>query len=134
MTQAQLDAFRAQVNASAANGFRVFEPVLNQWAPAPTTKDGVSDETKTLLDAIVELQPAAVFVLWVRISPRVADMFAGCNKGGATQDAGWNMPTPADPDWLPQATAELVTLLRTIDALYPGRVAGVHLTALQGGE
>ena len=123
------------VNASANNGGRVFEPLLNQWKLEPNgTADGVTAATKTLLDTTLAIRSDALFILRIHVSPDVPQMMVGGGADGKVHDSGRLMPSPASDEWVPKAAAGLIGLLEKIDELYPGKIIGVHMASLCSGE
>ena len=123
------------VQAASDSGVRIFEPLLNQWRPDNSTADGITNATRTLLDATLQVRGDALFVLRIHVCPEVHHMYReGRNATDPPQDDGAHLPSPADAEWVPKASAGLIALLAAIDARYPGKVIGLHLTALQSGE
>jgi hypothetical protein len=123
------------VRAASAVGIRIFEPLLNQWQLDNSTTDGITNATSTLLDSALQIRSDALFVLRIHVCPEVAHMYRqGKNASDPPTDDGAHLPSPADPEWVPRASAGLIALLRAIDERYPKKIIGVHLTALQSGE
>lgn len=123
------------MQAASEHGIRIFEPLLNQWKLDNSTADGITNATSTLLDSTLRICTDALFVLRIHICPDVHHMSRqGQNVTGPPTDSGAHLPSPADAEWIPRASEGLVALLTAIDTRYPGRVIGLHLTALQSGE
>eukprot|EP01052_Picozoa_sp_SAG31_P039161 SAG31_NODE_5373_length_2578_cov_2.885693_2_plen_714_part_00 len=124
------------VQAASISGVRIFEPLLNQWKLDNSTADGITNATRALLDATLHVRSDALFVLRIHICPSVHHMYREGRNATADPplDDGPHLPSPADADWVPKASAGLIALLTAIDARYPRKVIGLHLTALQSGE
>eukprot|EP01051_Picozoa_sp_SAG22_P007750 SAG22_NODE_556_length_9120_cov_2.272475_5_plen_956_part_00 len=91
--------------------------------------------TALTADRCNQVRSDALFVLRIHICPEVGHMYReGQRAGDPPTDDGAHLPSPADPEWITKASVGLIALLQAIDTRYPGKIIGVHLTALQSGE
>ena len=125
--------FVAQWNASHSAGFVLVETLLTQWQLDDTTASGLNNDTIRAMDNILALNPVALVILRPEILPDVDKTVIMC-KTNASSTTVSGLATPASDQWLPKAKAGLLPFLRAVDARWPGRIAGVHLTGMSTGE
>lgn len=134
-----LTNFYVQQQAASRAGFHIVEPILSQWQLNRAYSDGLDPHTKLVLDGIVTNDIDAMFILRLFINPTDEPVLMQCAANASitqnvTAHPGWMGDSPASPDWIAKASSGLIPFLIQVDALYPGRVVGVHLTGMSSGE
>jgi hypothetical protein len=133
-----LSAFAAQVRASTEiGGFGIVEICLPQWELDESSADGISLAARRVLDLVVQsAAPRAKLIVRILVEHVVEPITMQSIANGSEITAylhGRQLGTVAGP-WADGAAARLLPFVQALDRYLPGRVAGVHLTAMHNGE
>ena len=136
-----LSALYVQVGAAAAAGFELVEVCLAQWQLNASYPGGIEPQTQHVINTVLHASLHAKLVLRILVEhvtePITLQSWRNGSRLNVTGSPGDKLSQGVSTiagAWAAGAAAGLVPFVTALDAAYPKRVAGVHLTAMHSGE